>query len=103
MMAFEAIAKNTSPYDDGDIQILMDYPEFKKLPHEVQSLAQKVFILAQSRATGIESKLPWPPEMLTDAALLHAGDRGNVRFITPFSFLIHLEEDIVKARRTPKQ
>jgi hypothetical protein len=103
MMGHEAIANNTSPYEDVHIEQLMDTPEFKSLTEDVRVLTEKIYELAKYRSTGIESKLPWPPELLPYAARLRAGETGNIRFQTPFAFLIHLEEYIVAERRKPKQ
>ncbi len=103
MKGHEAIAENTSPYEDIHIEQLMDTPEFRALPDDVRRLTEKLHVLASTRATGIESKIPWPPDMLPYAARLPAGEQGNIRFQTPFAFLIHLEEYIVAERRRPKQ
>jgi hypothetical protein len=103
MMALEAIAQNTSPYEDTHIELMMDTPEFKNLTEDTRVLTEKICELAKHRSTGIESKLPWPPDLLPYAARLPAGESGNIRFLTPFAFLIHLEEYIVTERRKPKQ
>jgi hypothetical protein len=103
MMAHEAIALNTSPYEDIHIELLMQNPVFKQLPDDVQNLANELLSIAQHRAVGIDARLAWPPHLLAVAARLQSGEKGNVRFLTPFAFLTHLEDFLIKEVKKSKQ
>lgn len=102
-MAYEAIAQNTSPYEDIHVELLMQNPVFKQLPDDVQRLTEKIHAFASTRAMGVDSKTPWPPDILPFAAALQAGERGNIRFQTPFAFLIHLEDYLAQEVKKSKQ
>lgn len=93
------VGANKSPYEDIHIMMMMESDEFKALPEEIQTLTRQINVLAEESSVGITQSMQWPSVMLPQVARLKAGEKENIRFINPFSFLCKLEEFIIDARR----
>ncbi len=93
------VPKHQDPYESIHVNILMEMKGFKELPEEIQTLTRQVLSLAEEQPFGITQKMPWPPLLLPQVARLRAGEKENIRFLTPFSFLYRLEEFLQQQRR----
>ena len=93
------VGKDLSPYEDVHIKTMMAIEEFKELPEEIQTLTRQILVLAEKQSVGITQSTQWPAVLLPQVARLRAGEKENVRFLNPFSFLARLEEFLINARR----
>lgn len=93
------VPKHQDPYENIHISMLMEMKGFKDLPEEIQTLTRQVLELSEQQPFGITQKLPWPKVLLPQVARLRAGEKENIRFLTPFTFLFRLEEFLTQLRR----